>query len=194
MKMHHWLFRKIRRAILPLVVVAVPFSAIYADRHERLIDTWQPLHFEIALALNDSLSEIVSATADVRILVRKKDLRMVDFDFGQLRVSSVRIEGETARFVQRDDKLNVYLPHEVPQWATVSISIGYSGKPSDGLTMVKDKDGRPSAIGDNWPDRVHNWIPCLDHPSAKASVSFTVTAPSRDSVVANGILESKNQN
>src|SRR5205823_4409998 len=38
------------------------------------------------------------------------------------------------------------------------------------------------------PDRVHNWIPTLDHPSAKATVNFTVTAPARDLVVANGRL------
>ena len=54
---------------------------------------------------------------------------------------------------------------------------------------VKLKDGTPSAVGDNWPNRVHHWIPSLDHPSAKATVHFTVTAPTRDLVVANGRLD-----
>jgi aminopeptidase N len=36
---------------------------------------------------------------------------------------------------------------------------------------------------------VHHWIPTLDHPSAKASVNFNVTAPVRATVVANGRLE-----
>src|SRR5205807_1232150 len=44
----------------------------------------------------------------------------------------------------------------------------------------------PSATGDNWPNRVHQWIPCLDHPSAKATVSFMIAAPRRELVVANG--------
>jgi len=36
---------------------------------------------------------------------------------------------------------------------------------------------------------VHHWIPCLDHPSAKATISFKVTAPEQDIVVANGALD-----
>ena len=31
--------------------------------------------------------------------------------------------------------------------------------------------------------------PCLDHPAAKATVSFAITAPARDTVVANGKLD-----
>ena len=57
------------------------------------------------------------------------------------------------------------------------------------MILTNDKDGKPSATGDNWPDRVHHWIPCLDHPSAKATVTFTVTAPAKDLVVANGKLD-----
>jgi aminopeptidase N len=72
--------------------------------------------------------------------------------------------------------------------------VNYSGRPKDGLILKEDKAGKPSATGDNWPDRVHNWIPCLDHPSAKATVRFTVTAPARDLVVANGQLAAKRDN
>ena len=62
------------------------------------------------------------------------------------------------------------------------------------MILTKDRDGNPSAVGDNWADRVHNWIPCFDHPSAKASVKFTVTAPSNNAVVANGIFVSAKEN
>jgi aminopeptidase N len=55
--------------------------------------------------------------------------------------------------------------------------------------MSADKDGKPSAVGDNWPNRVHHWIPALDHPSAKATVTFNITAPAREEVVANGKLD-----
>lgn len=194
MKIHHRLLREIRWSLPALFAVLLLLGQVFADRHERLIDAWQPLHFDVAVTLNDSLSEISSATTDIKILVRKPDVKVIDFDFGAMPVSSVRINGETVNFAQRDDKLNVYLPPNVVIWSTLNISVSYSGVPRDGLSLVKDKDGLPSAIGDNWPDRVHNWIPCLDHPSAKASVKFTVTAPSRNSVVANGVLESKKQN
>jgi aminopeptidase N len=55
--------------------------------------------------------------------------------------------------------------------------------------LTDDKAGKASAVGDNWPDRVHHWIPCLDHPAAKATVAFSITAPARDTVVANGKLD-----
>ncbi|HEX6730482.1 MAG TPA: M1 family metallopeptidase, partial [Pyrinomonadaceae bacterium] len=70
----------------------------------------------------------------------------------------------------------------------INLSITYHGRPTDGLVLARDKDGKPSAIGDNWPNRLHHWIPSLDHPSAKATVSFNVTASSDDLVVANGRL------
>ena len=43
-------------------------------------------------------------------------------------------------------------------------------------------------MGDNWPDRVHR-IPVLDHPSAKATITFNITAPAGQEVVANGRLD-----
>src|SRR5690606_15487849 len=42
-------------------------------------------------------------------------------------------------------------------------------------------------FGDNWPDRAHHWLPCVDHPSDKASVEFIVPAPDHYQVVANGM-------
>ena len=182
------------KVILSLLAVAFVFQTASADRHERLIDTWQPLHFDVALVFDDSLSTLSSARADVLVLVRKKDVAMIDLDFGDMPVSLVKVDGETARFAQHDNKLDVYFPKEMPASARANVSITYAGTPHDGLILVKDKDGLPSAIGDNWPDRVHNWIPCFDHPSAKASVRFTVTAASRNAVVANGVLESKKEN
>jgi aminopeptidase N len=67
--------------------------------------------------------------------------------------------------------------------------VAYHGKPRDGLVLTVDKAGKPSALGDNWPDRVHHWIPCLDHPAAKATVTFSITVPARELVVANGKLD-----
>ncbi len=57
------------------------------------------------------------------------------------------------------------------------------------MILTNDKDGKPSAVGDNWPNRVHHWIPTLDHPSAKATITFNITAPAREEVVANGRLD-----
>ena len=170
------------------------FVFVHAERRERLIESWQPVHFDVSLVFNYSLSEITTATTEVTVLIHKSDVTMIDFDFGTMPVSVVKVEGEPAKFAQHDDKLDVYLTTPAKQFQNLNVSITYSGTPKDGLIMTKDRDGFPSAVGDNWADRVHNWIPCLDHPSAKASVRFTVTASSNNVVVANGILESTKNN
>jgi aminopeptidase N len=64
--------------------------------------------------------------------------------------------------------------------------IAYAGIPSDGLIISENRFGDRTFFGDNWPDRAHNWIPCIDHPSDKATVEFKVSAPDHYRVIANG--------
>jgi aminopeptidase N len=119
----------------------------------------------------------------------KNTLSTIDLDFGELTVDSVAVDNESVRFERTPGLLNVKLSRTVLRGERIVIAVSYHGKPTDGLILTADKAGKPSAVGDNWPNRVHQWIPCLDHPSAKATVNFTVTAPARDLVVANGHLE-----
>jgi len=163
-------------------------SSVLAARHERLIDSWKPLNYNVTITFNDDLSEIVSARVAITALAIE-DVSTIDLDFGDLAVDSVAVDGISTPFSRTPGLLNVRLAKTLPRDARTVVVIEYHGVPKDGLILSKDKAGAPSATGDNWPDRVHQWIPCLDHPSAKAPVTFTVTVPARDTVVANGQLE-----
>ena len=157
-----------------------------AQRRERTVDTWKPVHYDVSISFNDQLSEISSAKTEITLQVLKPSLSRIDLDFGELPIDSVLVSGQPARFERAPDLLNVILPQATKQNDQVKISITYHGRPKDGLIFANDRDGNPSVTGDNWPNRVHQWIPCLDHPSAKATVAFTVSAPQREIVVANG--------
>ena len=159
-----------------------------AQRRERTVDTWKPVHYDVSISLNDQLSEISSAKTEITLQVLKPNLTKIDLDFGELPIDSVLVSGQPARFERAPDLLNVILPQATKQNDQIKISVTYHGRPKDGLIFANDRDGKPSVTGDNWPNRVHQWIPCLDHPSAKATVSFTVVVPNRDRVVANGGL------
>jgi aminopeptidase N len=172
--------------LLALVVLTSP--VVFAARVERLIDTWQPKHYVVSLTLNDQLSEIVTGSARIDVLILKKTA-VIDLDFGELKTTSVSVDSKSASFTHRNGKLEVTLAEPANPGTKIVIEVVYQGKPKDGLIMRADKDGKPSAVGDNWPNRVHHWIPTLDHPSAKATVTFNVTAPAREEVVANGRLE-----
>lgn len=66
------------------------------------------------------------------------------------------------------------------------VTITYHGIPKDGLIISKNIYGNRTFFGDNWPNRAHHWFPCIDHPSEKAAVRFTVYAPNHYQVIANG--------
>jgi aminopeptidase N len=167
-----------------LTIVALP---ALATRRERLIDSWKPLNYDVTLTFNEQLSELTSARVAITIQT-VKDVSLIDLDFGDLTVDSVTVNGAATPFSRVPGLLNLKLTTPLPRETRAVVVVSYHGAPHDGLVLSKDKAGKPSAIGDNWPDRVHHWIPCFDHPSAKATVSFTVTAPARDLVVANGKL------
>lgn len=175
-------------AIIALVVLLFSVSAAVAARRERLIDSWRPLNYSVSLTFDDQLSEITSARAEISVLVLKDETSEVDLDFGDLEIESVTIANQPARFERTTGMLRVRLAKPMSRGTRVVIVVSYHGKPKDGLILTNDKAGKPSAIGDNWPNRLHHWVPSLDHPSAKATVNFTVTAPTVNTVVANGRL------
>lgn len=70
---------------------------------------------------------------------------------------------------------------------TARFIITYHGKPADGMVISKNKFGRRTFFADNWPNRAHHWIPCVDDPADKAPVEFIVTAPVHYQVVSNGV-------
>jgi len=160
----------------------------YAARVERLVDTWQPKHYDINITLNDQLSEIASAAARIDISILKP-VTVIDLDFGELTIDSVTLDTKPVSFTHKDGTLRIDLPQRACAGTHLTLTVKYHGKPKDGLILTADKDGNPSAICDNWPNRLHYWIPTLDHPSAKATVTFNITAPARDEVVANGKLD-----
>jgi len=168
-----------------LCLLSLP-SGLAAQRRERVVDSWRPIHYDVALTLNDQLNEISAARTEITLEVLAANLTKVDLDFGEMPIDAVTVSGSPARFERRPDMLDIILARTARRGDKLSLTITYHGRPKDGLIFAKDRDGKPSATGDNWPNRVHQWIPCFDHPSAKATVTFTVAAPPRELVVANG--------
>ena len=186
--------RRIVTVFLGFCCSFISLAEAAAQRRERVVDAWRPLHYDVMIALDDRLSAINRATTQIQARILKNDVQSIDLDFGELKVDSVKVDDQPARSERKPDRLDISLAQPAKAGEQVNITVTYHGRPKDGLILATDRDGKPSATGDNWPDRVHQWIPCLDHPSAKATVTFTITAPSRDSVVANGRFENAAKN
>ncbi len=67
------------------------------------------------------------------------------------------------------------------------IKINYSGIPKDGLIISNNMYRDRTFFGDNWPNRAHYWLPCIDHPYEKATCEFIVIAPQHYQIVATGL-------
>jgi aminopeptidase N len=170
------------------LLVAASLTTTLAIRREHVVDAWRPVNYIVNITVNDRLNEIVAASAQIKISVLKK-VSLIDLDFGDLTIDSVKVNSNPTPFEHRNGQLNVKLVEPADAGTNLTVTVSYHGKPKDGLVLTADKAGEPSAVGDNWPNRVHHWIPSLDHPSAKATVTFSVTAAARNTVVANGKLE-----
>src|SRR5262245_23305089 len=137
-----------------LLLACLLFSQALAQRVERVADVWSPTHFNVQIRFDPTLTRLDSAVATIDIRSKKDGLTMFDLDFGSMPVSGVTVDGRTAKFVAHDEKLDVYLHAPTRRDQVVKVSVSYSGVPKDGLILSNDKDGSPSAIGDNWADRV----------------------------------------
>jgi aminopeptidase N len=191
MSKRNW--RRLRTLFVLVAALFLSATLTSAQRRERVVDTWKPLHYDISLSFNDQLSEITSARTEITAQVLKDNVSAIDLDFGSLPIEAVKLGAQPARFERGPDVLKVFLGRTARIGEKFSILVSYHGRPTDGLIFDTDRDGNPSVTGDNWPNRVHHWIPCLDHPSAKATVTFVINAPSRDVVVANGKPRTLNQ-
>lgn len=112
-------------------------------------------------------------------------------DLVGMKVDSVLVNGLAAPFSQSDSTLRLTLPKLAGD--SLSVTVRYSGEPTDGLIFSNDSAGRWQAFGDNFPNRARFWLPTVDHPSDKATVSWTVRAPSDRRVIANGELDGESR-
>ena len=151
-------------------------------------------HYGFTLQLNDK-SDVIIGKAEVTLKFLKDagsfdlDLVKQSKDGKGMTVSSVTEKKNKVNFEQKGDTLNIAAAGREGSKHTYTIT--YQGVPADGLIISKNKFGHRTFFGDNWPNRAHNWLPCVDNIADKATVDFTVTAPDHYQVVSNGLKVSE---
>jgi aminopeptidase N len=176
-------------SIRKAITIALTFAAfsVKAQVPGSAIDVQ---HYTFALQLNDDNNNIKGeATVSVKFIKKASwfDLNLVKKNStgkGML-VSAVTEKGKHLKFVQDSDAVKIYTlakPGSIHNY-----KINYAGVPADGLIISTNNYGHRTFFGDNWPNRAHNWLPCVDAPADKATVDFVVTAPDHYQVVSNGL-------
>lgn len=151
-------------------------------------------HYAFNIAVND-MNNSIKGKADIAVKFLKTpgtfqiDLVKKNADGKGMTVSRVLENGKSVRFQQDSDAINIST--QAKQNAQKTYTIYYEGIPADGLFISTNKHGNRTFFGDNWPNRAHNWIPCVDEPADKAAVDFIVTAPDHYQVISNGLKVSE---
>ncbi|PJJ83346.1 M1 family metallopeptidase [Mucilaginibacter auburnensis] len=174
---------------LPALFISSIFACFVAQAQPpgAIIDVQ---HYKFNIDLNDSTNNIV-CKADVTLKFIK-NTRSFNLDLVQknnsgkgMLISAITEGDKAVEFSQSADKLTINTTGAVGTDHTYTIS--YQGVPADGLIISKNKYGKRTFFGDNWPNRAHNWLVSVDDPADKAAVDFVVTAPAHYDVVANGL-------
>jgi aminopeptidase N len=176
--------------LLPLLLLFFP--QLHGQDHLHRLHSTDIQHYSFSVNLSDT-SDMIYGDAVVTILFKEPvqtlilDLAGKDENGKGMTVLSITEGGKAVNYIHHDDFLTITIDSSYNN-TTRSYHINYAGIPSDGLIISKNKFGDRTFFGDNWPDRAHNWIPCIDHPSDKATVEFKVSAPDHYRVIANGRL------
>ncbi|MBC7789397.1 MAG: hypothetical protein H7Z74_05605, partial [Anaerolineae bacterium] len=138
------------------------------------------LDYELRVSLPDA-GNIIDGVATLTVR-RFAPVDTLVLDFVRLNVRSVQINdvllpvaasGSSDAAVMRDSaKIRIVLPAGTPD--TFRVAVQYDGAVTDGLIVRTDSLGRWTGFGDNWPNRGRHWIPGVDHPSDKATVTWIV--------------------
>jgi aminopeptidase N len=146
-------------------------------------------HYDFSITLNDSNNIIKGNAQNTTAFIKDENQIVFDLvnrnkDGKGMTVTSVTKNGIALNFSQ--DSQHLFIQDEGLKGKENIYNISYEGIPADGLIISNTKFGERSFFSDNWPNRAHNWIPCNDHLSDKATVDFMVTAPDHYQVVSNG--------
>lgn len=175
------------KKLLLLFTTAFIVTMLSAQQPGAAIDIQ---HYNFAIALNDS-SDQIKGRATIELLYIKSspvitlDLTSVNADHKGMQVVMAIENGKPLQFTHSNNLLTIQLAAN--RGDHKKIEVVYEGIPADGLIISKNKYGHRGFFADNWPNRAHNWFPCVDHPADKASFEFTVTAPAHYQVISNGV-------
>ncbi|MDV7187869.1 M1 family metallopeptidase [Lutibacter sp. TH_r2] len=150
-------------------------------------------HYKLALNVNDS-TNVIDASMEIQLQYKKATNKLVldlvekDSVSGEgMKVQLIFQNNIEVNFTHTNNQLLIEPKHNFPN-LTYTYTIKYNGIPKDGLVISKNLHGDRTFFGDNWPNRAHNWFPCIDHPSEKATIEYLVNVPNYYQVVANGSL------
>jgi len=150
-------------------------------------------HYRIALSF-DWTKQSVNGETTITFQPFGAKFREIEIDAGDMTIKSVKLVGGAALTYRYENKEKLYvaLDRAYPAGRDVSIAIGYSATPSQGLTFIAPTEADPARPYQIWTQGEartnHYWFPCYDYPNDKATSELLATADEKFQVISNGAL------
>lgn len=164
-----------------------------ATRYDAERTRHDALHYDVELHLADS-GTAFRATVTTRWKLTGPDAIRIELDSAYA-IRALTLDAEPVRWRREGIAVVVNPPAGAKSGDTAVTKIEYEGSPpkfgatgqDDGLVQ-RGAGAARTIFADNWPDRARRWLASQDHPSDKATVSWSITAPAGLTVVATGTL------
>ena len=148
------------------------------------------VHYDVDLAF-DPEEDLLTGTVGIDLLLTE-DREALTLDATAPVVSAVAVNGVPAAFTADSPELRITLPGPGRAGDAVRLEIRYSVATEPvGASNLDDVGWLNTDHGSyvlNEPDDARSWLPSNDHPSDKATYTFTIAVPAGVTAVANGAL------
>ena len=189
--------KKTALVLLLAVALILPVSGQTVDWSKKALQTersrsYDALHYLIRIRLDLDDRAFEGATT-ITLASLREDLAACVLDAEEFTVTAVvGDDGAPLAFDQRTKELEVRLPRPFRFGEETSFTCFYRGRdPKAGLRFVAETEDNPGLVfSDSWPENVHHWFPCYDHPNDKATGEIVATVKRGLKVAANGRLVS----
>jgi len=189
--------KKATLVLLLAVALILPVSGQTVDWSKKAVQSersrsYDALHYLIKIRIDLDGRAFEGATT-VTLASLREGLATCVLDAEEFTVTAVvGDDGAPLAFDQRAKEIEVRLPRPFRFGEETSFTCFYRGRdPKAGLRFVAETEDNPGLMfSDSWPENVHHWFPCYDHPNDKATGEIVATVKRGLKVAANGRLVS----
>lgn len=150
-------------------------------------------HYDVALSYDPAAGTIAGSVGLDVVLTEDRDELTLD-SLGPI-IEQVTVDGAEAESDTDGPELRIELPQPGHEGDELRLEVEYRVDPQDHPSAVGLENGWTNTGGGSYvlnePDGARTWLPCNDHPSDKATFTFTLSVPAGITAVANGALTSQ---